>query len=432
MPITQAEDLAMQNQDPLRTPSRQADFVIAGGGPAGLALACTLADAMGPDVRIAVLDQADFDSIAARRVEDDPRAYALSASSKTLLETIGAWERLAPHAQPVAAIEITDSSLNDAFRPRLLSYDNQLQDGAPGTYVVSDVRLHVALVEAARRRRGVELAGGARIAQLHRDVGAATVELASGSAWQAPLVVAADGRGSFVRDSAGIKCVRWEYRQIGIVTRVKLAKPHGGRAVQHFLPAGPFAILPLPGDEACITWSEDATRGAEIVRRDDAGFKDELERRFGTRLGDFELVAGRAWWPLNLQLARTYVSDRVALIGDAAHGVHPIAGQGLNLGLKDVAALTEVIADAARLGLDYGALDVLERYQRWRRTDATMSAMVYDSLNRLFSNDSTVLRTVRDAGLGLVERLPALKRFFVAEAAGLTGDVPKLLRGLPV
>lgn len=408
--------------------SHDADVLIVGGGAVGLALACTLADALGADASIAVLDRADL--ARTPQPENDARAYALSVSSRNLVASVGAWQDLAPHAQAMTAIEITDSSLDDAFRPRLLGYDNHVQDGEPGTWVVNDSRLRACLLDAARRRRGVQLVGGAAVADVRFGPTAAEVELADGQRWRAPLVVAADGRQSLVRDRAGIKIVQWAYDQIGIVTTVKLAKPHAGRAIQHFLPAGPFAILPLPDDHACITWSETARRGAEIMRLPDADFHSELELRFGHRLGGFTLAGPRASWPLKMHLARALVGERVALAGDAAHGVHPIAGQGLNLGLRDVAALTEVIVDAARLGLDYGQSSVLVRYERWRRLDSTMSAASYDLLNRLFSSDVSVVRAVRGAGLGLVDKVPALKQFFVQEAAGLTGDVPKLLRGV--
>jgi 2-octaprenyl-6-methoxyphenol hydroxylase len=226
--------------------------------------------------------------------------------------------------------------------------------------------------------------------------------------------------------------VRWRYSQTGIVTTVSHEKPHRSRAIQHFLPAGPFAILPLTGNRSCITWTEDEERASTILALDDARFLAEVEKRFDYRLGAVALAGPRASWPLDMHLARALVDDRFALVGDAAHGVHPIAGQGLNLGLRDVAALSEVVADAARLGLDIGSLAALERYERWRRLDSALSAAVFDALNRLFSSDWTVLRTARDVSLGLVERMPALKQFFVAEAAGLTGEVPKLLRGEPL
>jgi 2-octaprenyl-6-methoxyphenol hydroxylase len=223
--------------------------------------------------------------------------------------------------------------------------------------------------------------------------------------------------------------LRWSYPQTGIVTSVGHSRPHGGRALQHFLPSGPFAILPLRHNRSCITWSEDASEAVRLLALNQAAFREELARRFDYRLGEILEVGARAAWPLEMQLARTLTAERFALIGDAAHLVHPIAGQGLNLGLRDVAALTEVIAEAARLGLDIGSALVLERYARWRRLDAALSAGTFDALNTLFANDWTLVRTARDVGLALVDRLPALKAFFVAEAAGLTGEVPKLLRG---
>lgn len=408
------------------------DVLIVGAGAAGLAQACALADALGPETAISVVDRASIGTAGSAATPADPRAYALSAGSKHVLERLGAWEAMAPHAQPVTGIDITDSSLDDAFRPRLLGYDNRLETGEPGTFVVREAHLRSALLAAVGARPGVRLRGGCEVADVAVSGPLARLTLRDGTTLAAPLLIAADGRKSLVRERVGLKVVSWSYPQTGIVTVVKLEKPHQGRAVQHFLPAGPFAILPLPEDHACITWSEDAVRAAEILALDDAGFHRELAVRFGHRLGDFEIVAPRASWPLAMHLARAMVAPRVALVSDAAHGVHPIAGQGLNLGLRDVAALTEVVTDAARLGLDIGGLDVLGRYERWRRSDSAMSAVTFDALNRLFSNDWSVLRTVRDAGLGLVDRMPRLKQFFVAEAAGLTGDVPKLLRGEPV
>lgn len=412
------------------TLKQTSDVLIAGAGAAGLAQACALADALGRDAAITIVDRAPVGGPAAGST--DPRAYAISAGSKHVLERLGAWEAVAPHAQPVTGIDITDSSLDDAFRPRLLGYDNRLDTGEPGTYVVREMHLRAALVAAAAARPGVHLRGGCEVADVAVTGALAHLKLADGTGLAAPLLIAADGRKSAIRERVGLKVVAWSYPQIGIVTIVKLEKPHQGRAVQHFLPAGPFAILPLPDDHACITWSEDARRGAEIMAMGPEDFHRELALRFGHRLGDFAIVAPRASWPLGMHLARAMVAPRVALVSDAAHGVHPIAGQGLNLGLRDVAALTEVVADAARLGLDIGGLEVLQRYERWRRTDSAMSAATFDALNRLFSNDWSVLRTVRDAGLGLVDRMPQLKQLFVAEAAGLTGDVPKLLRGEPV
>jgi 2-octaprenyl-6-methoxyphenol hydroxylase len=409
-------------------PDQRWDVVIGGGGMAGLALACTLADALGSQAKIAVVDRAPLGSTS---THSDIRASALSAGSKRLLESLGAWTTIADQAQPVLSIDITDSSLDDAFRPVLVSYDNTVDGHEPATYIVENQHVLEALIAAARARPVITLLGGLPVESIQRDEHAVKAALSDGSTLPAALLVAADGRASRLRDAAGIKIVRWAYPQLGIVTIVRHEKPHAARAVQHFLPSGPFAILPLTGNRSCITWTEDADAARAILALDDAGFLAEVEKRFDYRLGAVSLAGPRGAWPLDMHLARALVTDRVALIGDAAHGVHPIAGQGLNLAFRDVAALTEVIVDAARLGLDIGSLAVLERYERWRRLDSALSAATFDALNRLFSNDFSVLRTARDAGLGLVERLPALKRFFVTEAAGLTGEVPKLLRGQP-
>jgi 2-octaprenyl-6-methoxyphenol hydroxylase len=401
------------------------DVVIAGGGTAGLTLACALADALGEGARIAAADRAALTPAG----PGDARAFALSAGSKRMLAALGVWPQIAEHAQPVTSIDITDSSLEDAFRPVLVSYNNRVEGGEPATYIVEHRRLREALLAAAAARPSISLLAGAAAEGFAADEHEVTVDLSGHAPLRAALLVAADGGKSRLREAAGIRVVRWSYPQIGIVTTVRHEKPHQGRAVQHFLPGGPFAILPLTGNRSCITWTEGANRARAILALDDAGFLAEVETRFDYRLGAIELAGERASWPLDMHLARAMVSPRFALVGDAAHGVHPIAGQGLNLGLRDVAALCEVIADAARLGLDIGSLATLERFERWRRLDSALSAATFDALNRLFSNDSTVLRTARDFGLGLVERMPALKQLLVAEAAGLTGEVPKLLRG---
>jgi 2-octaprenyl-6-methoxyphenol hydroxylase len=257
-----------------------------------------------------------------------------------------------------------------------------------------------------------------------------TVQLGSGGTIiEARLLVAADGKRSKLRERAGIKCVGWSYAQIGIVTTVAHARPHNGKAVQHFLPSGPFAILPLTGNRSSIVWTEESGRGKALMAADEDEFLDELTRRFGVRLGELTLAGPRQSFPLDLQIARAFVADHLVLIGDAAHVVHPLAGQGLNIGMRDVAALAETVVEAARLGLDIGAAPQLERYERWRRFDSAFSAAVMDALNRLFSNDSAPLRTLRDLGLGLIDRAPPLKRFLAREAAGRTGTVPSLLAG---
>jgi 2-octaprenyl-6-methoxyphenol hydroxylase len=255
------------------------------------------------------------------------------------------------------------------------------------------------------------------------------VTLASGKRLSARLVVAADGARSRLRELADIDTVAWDYPQSAIVTTVAHERDHGGRAVEHFLPAGPFAILPLQGRRASLVWTERTDEARRIVALPDAAFHAELERRFGLELGDIALAGPRRAFPLEFALARRFVAERLALVGDAAHVIHPIAGQGLNMGLRDVAALAETIAETARLGLDPGGHDALARYERWRRFDTTAMGATTDALNRLFSNRSELLKLARDVGLGIVDRLPALKTLFIREAAGLAGEVPKLLRG---
>ena len=255
------------------------------------------------------------------------------------------------------------------------------------------------------------------------------MRLTEGDTISARLLVAADGAHSRIRERADIASHGWSYDQSAIVTTVAHERDHHGRAEEHFLPAGPFAILPLTGRRSSIVWTETAQEAQRIVALGDEDFHAELERRFGLHLGEIEAVGPRRVHPLGLSVARAFIADRIALAGDAAHVIHPIAGQGLNMGLKDVAALAEVIVDAARLGLDPGSLAVLERYQRWRRFDTMAMGVATDGLNRLFSNRSDVLRVARDVGRGLVDRLPALKPFVIREAAGLVGEVPKLLKG---
>ena len=400
------------------------DVAIGGAGTVGLLIALALAAALGEGVRIALLDRAPLPGPPGR----DVRASAVSAGSKRLLEALGVWSGIAGNAQPVTAIDITDSRLEDAIRPILLSYDNRLADAEPATFIIANDVLRQAVLAAVLAQPAIVARGGSALGDIAAD-GAGIAINAEPHRLRARLLIAADGRASRLRQAAGIRIVRWDYPQTGIVTTVRHSRPHGGRALQHFLPSGPFAILPLPHNRSAITWTEAAAPARALLALDERGFAAELARRFDYRLGEIEEVGDRAAWPLDMHLARELIADRVALIGDAAHAVHPIAGQGLNLGLRDVAALTEVVADAARLGLDIGSETVLARYQRWRRLDATLSAATFDGLNRLFSNDWLGLRTARDVGLALVDRLPALKALLVAEAAGLTGEVPKLLRG---
>jgi 2-octaprenyl-6-methoxyphenol hydroxylase len=409
------------------------DILIAGGGFAGLALAVALSRVSDGGLAVTVADAGPLglpDAPGTPRQDADPRATALSGSSRRLFETLGIWPALAPHAQAVSEIKLTDSPLAAGVRPVLLRYDPTLTDGSPGMLIVENRFLRAALLAAARGAAGVRLAPVTRIdgAEFGRSHVLATA--GQGRSIRARLVVSAEGRTSLLRDAAGIKLSRQAADQIGIVTTVQLLRPHAGTAVQHFLPGGPFAMLPLPNDRACITWSEQAEFGNGLLAADPETFAAALNDRLGNTWGPARLDGPRRGWTLDLFHARDLVAPRLALIGDSARAVHPIAGQGLNLGLRDVAALAEVVIDAARLGQDLGSPIVLQAYQQRRRLDSLSSAAAFDAINRIFSNDWLLLRTARTAGLGTVDRLPVLKRWLVGEAAGETGDVPALLRGV--
>jgi 2-octaprenyl-6-methoxyphenol hydroxylase len=403
--------------------------VISGASFGGLALACGLSRALGLDFKIALIDRVAQSAAAPKA---DSRASALSAASKRMLEVLDVWPLVADVAQPVTGIEITDSTLETGVRPVLLTYDNVTADGEPATYIVPNSALQAALRRGVESSSSLELFTPAEAIDFASNESGIEVTLADGGAIAASLLVAAEGRRSRLREAAGIKVVGWSYPQIGIVVTVHHDRPHGGRAVQHFLPSGPFAILPLTGNRSCITWTEDAVEAKRILALVDADFLAEVDKRFGGKLGALSLDGPRQSWPLEMHLARRYVGPRFALIGDAAHGVHPIAGQGMNLAFRDVAALVGVLSDAIRLGFDAGDAQALVRYERWRRFDSTISAATFDGLNRLFSSDRALVRSGREFGLGLVDRMPMLKRFFVGEAAGLTGELPRLLKGEPV
>jgi len=406
---------ALKNQN-------KTDLVIGGAGFAGLALAIAVRQGLGEAFAVTVVDPA----LAATQSED-PRASAIAAAARRLFEAIAVWGSVADEAQPILDMVITDSKLDDAVRPTFLTFGGDVEPGEPFAHMVENRHLVDALVARAKEL-GIGLRASA-VAGFEKGFHASEVELADGERISARLLVAADGAKSKIRDQAGIATHGWNYDQSAIVTTVAHERDHNGRAEEHFLPAGPFAILPLKGKRSSIVWTENAREAARIVALSDAEFHEELERRFGLHLGDLQVVGARRAFPLGLFTARSFIGERLALIGDAAHVIHPIAGQGLNMGLRDVAALAEAIVDAARLGLDIGSPGVLERYQRWRRFDTMTMGIATDGLNRLFSNHSDVLRLVRDLGLGMVERMPFLKLLFIREAAGFTGDVPKLLRG---
>jgi 2-octaprenyl-6-methoxyphenol hydroxylase len=401
---------------------QQIGVLIGGGGFAGLALGIALRQALGESFAVTIADPA-----FARGRPNDTRASAIAAAARRLFQTIGVWERVADDAQPILDMVVTDSRLEDAVRPAFLSFSGEIADGEPFAHMIENGPLLRALMDKANEL-GVELCA-AGVTDFSAGPHFIDVELSDGGAIAARLLVGADGANSSIRERAGITTHGWEYGQSGIVTTVAHERDHNGRAEEHFLPAGPFAILPLKGRRSSLVWTEETREAERIIALNDDEFHAELERRFGLHLGEIKAEGPRRAFPLGLSVARSFIAERVALIGDAAHVIHPIAGQGLNMGLKDVAALAEAIVDAARLGLDPGGATALDHYQRWRRFDTMVMGIATDGLNRLFSNRSEILRGLRDIGMGLVDRAPLLKQFFIREAAGLVGDVPKLLRG---
>ncbi|MGB7276389.1 MAG: ubiquinone biosynthesis hydroxylase [Pseudolabrys sp.] len=400
----------------------RAEVVIGGAGFAGLALAIALRQGLGDPFTVTVADPA-----LAHARSKDPRASAIAAAARRLFEAIGVWGAVAENAQPILDMVVTDSKLDDAARPAFLTFGGEVEEGEPFAHMIENRHLVDALAEKAKSL-GVELRA-TPVAGFAAGANSTEVQFADGETITARLLVGADGARSLIREQAGIATHGWNYDQSAVVTTVAHEREHNGRAEEHFLPAGPFAILPLTGRRCSIVWTETSSEADRIVALPDNEFHGELEKRFGLQLGDIEVIGPRRAFPLGLFTARTFIGERLALVGDAAHIIHPIAGQGLNMGLRDVAALAEAIADTARLGLDPGGPEVLERYQRWRRFDTMTMGVATDGLNRLFSNHSDALRLVRDIGLGLVERMPMLKRMFIREAAGVTGDVPKLLKG---
>jgi len=400
------------------------DILVAGGGYVGLSVAVSIKSAA-PRLKIMVVDAGARDGW-----KKDGRASAIAAAAGRMLNALGVWEEMLPEAQPINRMIITDSKTADPVRPVFLTFDGNVAAGEPFAHMVPNPAMLGPLVRKAEAL-GVDLRYATTVDGFKNVPGSVEATLSDGTTVSARLLVACDGVKSKLRDIAGIKTVHWDYGQSGIVTTVEHERPHEGVAEEHFLPAGPFAILPLRNNCSSLVWTERTADADRLVASDDLVFEEELERRFGHKLGTLKVVAGRRAFPLGLTLARAFVADRFALAGDSAHGIHPISGQGLNLGFKDVAALAETIVDADRLGLDIGSLTALERYQSWRRFDTFRMGVTTDVLNRLFSNDITPIRVARDFGLGLVERMPGLKNFFIKQAAGVgnTQD-PKLLQGL--
>ena len=402
-----------------------ADILIAGGGLNGPALALALAQG---GLTVAVIDARP----APERAEAgfDGRAYALAIASKRLLQAVGVWDPVAAHSPPMLKNPASDGHAGQGASPFHLSFDSGEIEEGPMGYMLEDRFLYAAFLATMAEEPGITLLSGETVVAQEAGPQGVSVTLASGRRLTGRLLVGCDGRGSGVAARAGIRRQGWGYGQTALVTAIAHEKDHEGTAHQFFMPTGPLAILPLPGGHhSSIVWSETDASAAAIQALDDEGYLAALRPRFGDFLGEIALAGARFTYPLSLSLAERFVAERVALVGDAAHGVHPIAGQGLNLGLRDVGALAEVLILAHRRGEDIGGAVALEDYQRWRRFDATTLALGMDGVNRLFSNDNPLLRLGRDLGLGLVNALPGLRRGFIRQAAGLQGELPRLLAG---
>lgn len=403
------------------------DIAIVGGGLNGPALALALASS---GLRVTVIDAQP----AGATIEDgfDGRSYALALTSVRMLEGIGLWEAVADEAQPMLEIKVTDGRAGEGPSPFFMHFDHAEIEEGPMGHMVQDRHLRQALLEAVEASDAIQMMNGERVTEQNVDATGITLTLASGKLLRARLCVGADGRTSETAQRAGIKRTGWAYGQTALVCAVAHELPHDGIAHQFFMPPGPLAILPLTGNRSSIVWSETAENAARIHALTDAEYLDVLRPRFGDFLGEISLAGARYTYPLSLSLAHEMIAPRIALVGDSAHGVHPIAGQGLNAGFRDIAALCEIIVDAQRRGEDFGAGVALARYQEWRRFDNASLALATDSFNRLFSNDNALIRMARDIGMGIVSALPSLRRTFIREAAGLNGDLPRLMRGLPL
>src|SRR5215471_6772039 len=401
----------------------ETEIIIGGGGMVGLTLGIALARS-GLDVAIA--DPAPKSAVLDTKF--DGRVSALAYASTRMMEALGIWKLMEQHAEPIRDILVTDAALGGAPSPFSLHFDSR-EIGMPMGHIVENRHIRRALYDVADTLPNLRLISPCGVTTLKRSGATIEAALSNGNSVRAKLAVAADGRVSRMRDAMEIGVVGWSYPQMGLVATVEHEKPHNGVAYEHFLPSGPFAILPMKENRASLVWTEAKTKAPGLLALDESGFHDELASRFGSHLGETRSAGPRWSYPLSFHLAREFVRPRFALAGDCAHGIHPIAGQGLNLGLKDAAALAEVLLDAARLGRDIGALDTLKRYERWRRFDSFTLAASTDALNRLFSNDIAPLRHLRDLGLGIVDSIGPARRFFMRHAGGDVGKLPRLLKG---
>lgn len=397
------------------------DIAIVGGGLSGSALALALA---GLGLSVTVLDRQSHATL--RDTSFDGRAYAIALTGVRMLQTLGVWP--GDQAQPILDIKVSEGRAGEGAGPFFVHFDHTTLEEGPMGHIQEDRYLRAALLDALAQANVVYRSETEVLAQTVQPGGVA-LSLSGGETLTARLVVGCDGKNSAVAQRAGITRVGWDYDQMSLVCAIDHEKPHQGCAYQMFLPAGPLALLPLPGNRSAIVWTEGRARARDIQASDADVYLSTLRPCIGEFLGKITLAGPRFSYPLGLSLAQSLVSDRIALVGDAGHGIHPLAGQGLNLGLRDVAALAEVLADALRRGEDIGARNVLDRYQSWRRFDTAMLGAATDVINRSFSNDSSLLRAGRSLALGAIQSIPAARNGLMRQAAGLTGDLPRLMQG---
>ncbi|NBO18154.1 MAG: 2-octaprenyl-6-methoxyphenyl hydroxylase [Proteobacteria bacterium] len=401
-------------------PATRCDVAIAGGGMVGLALGIALARA---GMQVAVIEKASMDT----QLEPgfDGRVSAIAYGSQRILEELGVWRHMAQYAEPILDIRVSDGTT-----PFFLHYDHREVGDLPFGYIAENRHTRYALwQEAAQLKNNLRILPRTEITAHERDEGSVRLSISDGSQLAASLVVAADGKRSALRSLLGIKALERDYGQTAIVCTIRHTQPHGGLAQERFLPAGPFAVLPMQHNRSSLVWVEPNDRVQLYLELPEDELVQEITERVGDYLGEISLEGPRFAYPLVLMHANTYVAPRAALIGDAAHGIHPIAGQGVNLGFRDVGVLAQLLQERFRLGLDLGAADVLAHYQRWRRFDNVTMLAVTDGLNQLFTTDLIPVKLARGLGMWGVSKLPPLKRLFMRHAMGLVGDLPEVLAG---
>jgi 2-octaprenyl-6-methoxyphenol hydroxylase len=400
------------------------DILIVGGGLNGTALALAFAQV---GFETVVVDGLPLDTRT--DVAFDGRGYALAITSQRMLGVLGVWDAIRGESQPILDIKVSDGRPSEGASPHFVHFDHHEIEEGPMGHMIEDRFLRRALLDQVAKNDRISHLSGVTVVSHTVEAGGVTVELDDGRSLRGRMLVGCDGRQSAVAQRSGIRRTGWQYAQSSLVCAVEHELPHNGCAHQLFMPAGPLAILPLPGNRSSIVWTESTERADAIHGLSDAEYLACLRPCFGEFLGEIKLAGGRFKYPLGLSLAQSFVADRVALVGDAAHGIHPLAGQGLNLGLRDVAALAEVLADAARRGQDIGSPTALQPYEQWRRFDTAALAVATDGINRVFSNDNPLLRGVRDLALGAANAAPSVRRSMIRQAAGLTGDLPRLMQG---